>query len=147
MSRKSAAESLTATWEVPMTFQVKLFSWEDQGNHLIILVRGAMDRAAYRQLFGEIEKVTQPLSECKVLVDFSDSTCGADGAEIEALVAELPLDNWPRGNKIALISGPNISTYHRLYFLRIALWARGLTVGVFHDTKVAIDWLADVISY
>jgi hypothetical protein len=145
MSRKSAAESLTATWEVPMTFQVKLFSWEDQGNHLIILVRGAMDRAAYRQLFAEIEKVTQPLSECKVLVEFSESTCEMSGGEIEALVAGLPLDRLSRGNKIAFISGPDISAYHRLYFLRIALVARGLTVGVFHDTKIAIDWLATVI--
>jgi len=128
-----------------MNFQVQLFTWQDQGNHLIILARGTMDRTACRQLLGEIEKVTQPLSECKVLVDMSDSTCAIDGAEIEAFVAGLALDRWPGDNKIAFISAPEISTYHRLYFLRIALVARGLKVGVFHDTKVAIDWLASMI--
>jgi hypothetical protein len=142
MSRKNAAESLTLTCGVTMDFQVKLYNWQDQGNHLIILARGAMDRNAFRQLFGEIETATQHLSECKVLVDLSDSTCEIDGAEIEALVAELPFARWPRGNKVAFVSALELSDFHRLYFLRIALVGRGLIVGVFRDTRLAIDWLA-----
>ena len=128
-----------------MDFQVKLFNWQDQGNHLIILARGAVDRKAFKQLFGEIETATQQLSECKVLVDLSDSACAVDGAELEALVAELPLDGWPRGNKVAFVSALEPTDFHRLYFLRIALVGRGLVMGVFRDSKVAIDWLAGVI--
>lgn len=128
-----------------MDFQIKLFNWQDKGNHLIILARGAMDRAAFRQLFDEIETTTQDLSECKVLVDLSDSTYEIDDPEIEGFVAELPLDSWPRGNKVAIISTLEISGCHRLYFLRIALVARGLVIEIFRDTRVAIDWLAGMI--
>ena len=78
-----------------MDFKIKLFNWQDKGNHLIILAHGAMDRAAFMQLFDEIETATQDLSECKVIVDLSDSTYEIDGIEIEALVVGLPLDRWP----------------------------------------------------
>jgi hypothetical protein len=145
MSRKYAGESLTPVYQVVMDFQVKLFNWQDKGNHLIILARGAMDRAAFRQLFDEIETATQALSECKVIVDLSDSTYEFDGTEIEALVAGLPLDRWPEGNKIAFVSALGIPDYNRLYFLRNQLVARGLMVEVFRNSKVAIDWLAGII--
>jgi hypothetical protein len=125
-----------------VNFQAKLFSWQDQGNHLIILARGAIDWPAFRRLFGEIETATQHLSECKVLVDLSDSTCRVEAPEIDVFVSGLPLDRWPRGNKVAFVSGLDLSDFHRLCFLRIALVGRGLTMGVFRDFKVAIDWLA-----
>jgi hypothetical protein len=104
-----------------------------------------MDRAAFRQLFDEIETATQDLSECKVIVDLSDSTHEIDGIEIEALVVGLPLDRWPEGNKIAFVSALGISDYNRLYFLRNQLVARGLEVEVFRNSIVAIDWLAGMI--
>ena len=128
-----------------MDFKIKLFNWPDKGNHLIILSLGAMDRAAFGQLFGEIETATQDLSECKVIVDLSDSTYELDGIEIEALVAGLPLDRWPEGNKIAFVSALGISDYNRLYFLRNQLVARALGVEVFRNSIVAIDWLAGII--
>jgi hypothetical protein len=127
VSRKYGVEALIATREVAMDFQIKLFNWQDKGNHLIILARGAMDRVAFRQLFDKIETTTQDLSECKVLVDLSDSTYEIDDPEIEAFVAELPLDSWPRGNKVAIVSTPEISGCHRLYFL--AHCACGAGVG------------------
>ena len=104
-----------------------------------------MESASFRKLFDAIETATQDLSECKVLVDLSDSTYRIDGAEIEALAAALQLDRWPRGNKVALVSASEISDYHRLYFLRTELVARGLVIGVFRNAKVAIDWLAGMI--
>jgi hypothetical protein len=128
-----------------MDFQVKLYNWQDQGNHLIILTRGAMDSGAFRLLFDEIEAKTQHLSECKVLVDLSDSTYLIDGAEIQRLVARLPLRDWPRDNKIAFVSAPEISDYHRLFFLRTEVAIFGLVVGVFRNAKVAIDWLAGIM--
>jgi hypothetical protein len=128
-----------------MDFKIKLFNWQDKGNHLIILAHGAMERAAFMQLFDEIETATQDLSECKVIVDLSDSTYEIDGIEIEALVVGLPLDRWPEGNKIAFVSALGISDYNRLYFLRNQLVARGLGVEVFRNSIVAIDWLAGMI--
>jgi hypothetical protein len=125
-----------------MDFKINLFNCPDKGNHLIIMSLGAMDRGAFKQLFGEIETATQDLSECKVLVDLSDSTYEIDGAEIEAFVTELSPDRWPRGNKVAIVSALEICAYHRLYFLRIALVARGSVIEIFRDSKTAIDWLA-----
>ena len=125
-----------------MDFQVKLFNWQDQGNHLIVLARGVMDTEAFGLLFGEIEAATGQLSECKVLVDLSDSTYRIECAEIQGLIARLPLARWPQSNKLAFVSAPDIADYHRLFFLRTELAAHHLTVGVFRDSKIAIDWLA-----
>lgn len=128
-----------------MEFQAKLFHWQDTGNHMIVLARGAMDGRAFARLFGEILVQTQNLSECKVLVDLSDSTCEIDGEQIETLVARLPLDTWPAGNRLAFVSTLETSSYHRLYFLRTALAGRGVAAGVFRSSTVAIDWLAGLI--
>ena len=128
-----------------MDFQVKLFNWQDQGNHLIILTRGAMDGEAFKLLFDKIEATSQYLNECKVFVDLSDSTCRIDCAEIESLITCLPLHRWPREKKIAFVSGPEISDYHRLFLLRTQLEMRGLAVAVFRNSKVAIDWLAGML--
>jgi hypothetical protein len=144
MSRKGAAQSLTLFEEGDhrMEFQAKLFTWQDTGNHLIILARGAMNGPGFSQLFSKIHAETEGLNECKVLVDLSDSTCGIDGEKIEKLVAGLSLSGWPTGNKLAFVSASEIANYHRLYFLRTALVGRGVVVEVFRTTKVALDWLA-----
>ena len=128
-----------------MEFQAKLFNWQDTGNHMIVLVRGAMDGRAFTALFGKIRFETRNLTECKVLVDLSDSTCEIEGEQIETLVAGLPLYIWPEDNRIAFVSAPETSSYDRLYCLRGALARRGLVVGVFRNSIVAIDWLAGLI--
>lgn len=125
-----------------MEFQAKLFSWQDTGNHLFVIARGAMDGPDLTRLFGKIRAQTQSLSECKVLVDLSDGTCQVDVDEIERLVAGLDLEGWAAGNRIALLSAPEIIDYHRLYFLRTAVAGRGLVVGVFRNLEAALDWLA-----
>jgi hypothetical protein len=142
MSRKPSPQSLKASWEEKMDFQVKMFNWPDQGNHLIILPRGVIDSEAFRLLFEEIDAATRDLSECKVLIDLSDSAYQIECAEIQGLVARLPLGDWPRNNRVAFVSASDIADYHRLVFLRTELAAHHLAVGVFRNSKVAIDWLA-----
>lgn len=128
-----------------MDFQIKLFNWQDKGNHLIILARGPMDRRAFQRLFEEIETAAEGLKKCKVLVDLSDSSYQIDGTEIKALAGACRFEHWPADNKVALVSSSEISDYHRLHCLRTKLVERGLTIGVFHASKIAIDWLAGVI--
>jgi hypothetical protein len=128
-----------------MDFQVKLFNWQDQGNHLIVLARGVMDTEAFRLLFDEIEAATGQLSECKVLVDLSDSTYRIECAEIQGLVSRLRLDRWPGNQKIAFVSAAELSDYHRLYYLRTELAAHRLPVGVFRNSQIAIEWLAGIL--
>ena len=125
-----------------MHLQVKSFNWQDQGNHLLIQARGDMDSAAFKLLFEEIEVATRHLSECKLLVDLSDSTCKIECAEIQGLVARLSLDHWPSKKRIALVSSAEISDYHRLYYLRTELAAHRLPVAVFRNSELAMDWLA-----
>lgn len=128
-----------------MNFQLKLFNWQDQGNHLIVLARGCMEKTSFRKLFDEIVIATQGLTQCKVLIDLSDSTYAIDSVEIEGLVADLPLDRWGPANRIAFVSASERADYYRLYFLRTGLVAHGVTAGVFYDSKIAIDWLAGIL--
>ena len=79
--------------------------------------------------------------ECKVFVDLSDSTYQIDPTEIEELAAATQVTRWPRTNRIAIVSTLEIAGYHRLYFLRTELAARGLAVEIFRYSRVAIDWL------
>jgi len=111
---------------------------------VIVMGRGPIDSGAFRMLFERIEAATQHLNDCKVLIDLSDSSYLIDGDEIQAFVARLPLSRWPQGHKIAFVSGPDISDYHRLFFLRTELVSRHLSVGVFRNSRVAIDWLAGI---
>jgi hypothetical protein len=129
-----------------MDFQIKLFSWQDQGNHLIIIARGIMDVVAYRSLLEEIAARTRLLDGCKVLVDLSDSISKLEANKFDALVGEYGDDYWPMGNKIAFVSGNSAEDYHQTYLLRIAMCARGVKAGAFRDAKVAIDWLAGTIA-
>jgi hypothetical protein len=128
-----------------MDFQVKLFNWQDQGNHLIILGRGVIDSGAFESLFDKIEAATQHLNECKVLIDLSDGRCQIESTEIEELVARLRLDHWACKNKLAFVAASEAADYHRLFFLRIELATHRLSVGVFRSSKIAIDWLAGMI--
>ena len=125
-----------------MNFQIKVFNWQGQGNHVVVLAHGCMERACFRKLFDEIQKATHGLNQCKVLVDLSDSTYALNSVEIESLVAELPLDRWAPAHRMAFVSAPETTDYHRLYFLRTGIVRRGLSAAVFHDPKIAINWLA-----
>jgi hypothetical protein len=129
-----------------MDFQIKLFCWQDQGNHLIIIARGIMDISAYRSLLAEIAARTGPLDECKVLVDLSDSVSKLEASKFDALVGEFANDSWPAGNRVAFVSGKSPEEYHQAYLIRIAMCARGIKAGVFRDAKVAIDWLAGTVN-
>jgi hypothetical protein len=127
-----------------MDFQVKVFNWQDQAKHVVVIGRGCMEKARFKKLFEEIERATQGLNQCKVLVDLSEGTYAVNSVEIDSLVAELPLDRWPRANRIAFVSATEIADYHRLQFLRTGIVRHGLSAAVFHDSKIAVDWLAGV---
>jgi hypothetical protein len=126
-----------------MDFQVKVFNWQDQAKHVVLIARGVMEKARFKKLFEDIEMVTQGFNQCKVLVDLSESTYAVNSVEIDSLVAELPLDRWQPSNRIAFVSATGIADYHRLQFLRTGIVNRGLSAAVFHDPKIAVDWLAE----
>jgi hypothetical protein len=125
-----------------MDLQIKLFRWLARGNHVIALTRGPIDMAGVAEIFAEVAEITQPLLDCKVLIDLRDSTYRLDPADIHTFANELRTDLWPDTNKIALVAAPSSAQYNQLFMLSVCLSNRGFKVAVFYDANGAASWLA-----
>ena len=125
-----------------MDLQIKLFRWLSKGHHIISLTRGPIDIAAVVQIFAEIAEITQPLEDCKILIDLRDSTYTLDPADIQAFTNELRPNGWPDGSKIALLSAASREQYDQLSVLSSCLANRGFRVAVFYDANSSATWLA-----
>jgi hypothetical protein len=123
-----------------MEILTKLFSWPDMGNHFIMIARGLLDVSGFQAIFREIAETTQSLASCKVLIDLQDKL---EPPRIDAFVNGLRFDLWPQNNKVALVTGPEISLSDQLFILSNNLSSRGLKVAVFHNSKDAVIWLAE----
>ena len=128
-----------------MDFQIKLFSWPDRGNHLIMITRGIIDVKGFEQIFREVVTATQPLRDCKVVVDLQDTTCNLERADIQAFVDGAQADLWPSTIKVAIVARWEIDQYDNLFAITSGLAKRGLQIAVFHDSKPAVSWLAETI--
>jgi hypothetical protein len=128
-----------------MDFQIKLFSWPDRGNHLIMITRGVMDIKGFDQIFQELLTATQSLRDCKVVVDLQDAMCNFDSANIQAFADGVQLDQWPSTNRVAVVAPREIDQYDQLLALTNGLAKRGLKIAIFYDSKLAVTWLADTI--
>ena len=126
-----------------MDFQIKLFSWPDRGNHLIMITRGIIDVKGFEQILREVVTATQPLRDCKVVVDLQDTTCNLESLDIQAFVDGAEPDLWPSTIKVAIVAPREIDQYDHLFALTSGLVKRGLKIAVFDDSKPAITWLAD----
>ena len=128
-----------------MDFQIKLFSWPDRGNHLIMITRGVIDVKGFEQILREVVTATQCLRDCKVVVDLQDTTCNLERADIQAFVDGAQPNLWPSTTKVAIVAPREIDQYDNLFALTSGLAKRGLKIAVFHDSKPAVTWLADTI--
>ena len=128
-----------------MDFQIKLFSWPDRGNHLIMITRGVLDIKGFDQIFQEVVTATESLRDCKVVVDLQDAMCNLENADIRAFVDGVQLDLWPSTNRVAIVAPREIDQYDQLSMLTSGLSKRGLKIAVFYDSKPAVTWLADTI--
>jgi hypothetical protein len=128
-----------------MDFQIKLFSWPDRGNHLIIITRGVLDIKGIEQIFQELVTATEPLGDCKVVVDLQDTTCNLAQADIRAFVDGFKPERLPATNKIAIVAPREMDQYDQLFSLTGGLAKRGSKIAIFYDSKAAVSWLADTI--
>ena len=128
-----------------MDFQIKLFSWPDRGNHLIMITRGVMDIEGFHQIFQELLTATQSLRDCKVVVDLQDAMCNLENADVQAFADGMQLDQWPSTNRVAVVAPREIDQYDQLLALTNGLAKRGLKIAIFYDSKLAVTWLADTI--
>src|SRR5262245_14612712 len=128
-----------------MDFQIKLFSWPDRGNHLIMITRGMMDAKGFDQIFHQLLTATQSLRDCKVVIDLQDAMCNLQKTEIQAFIAGVELDGWPSTNRVAIVASREIGQYDQLFALTNGLANRGLRIAVFNDPNPAFAWLAEPI--
>jgi hypothetical protein len=126
-----------------MDFQVKVFSWPDRGNHVIMIIRGVMDVGGFDEIAQEVARATESLQHCKVLIDLQDTACSFETKELQTFVNGLKADLWPFSNKVAIVSPREIEQYEQLLMLTSGLSKRGFNSAVFYDSGAAINWLAN----
>jgi len=85
-----------------MNHQLKLFYWQHNGNCLVIVARGLVDRDSFRRLMEEIADFTRPLSAGKVLIDLQDTTCDLGLDELVDLKCAIASFPWTAGSKLKL---------------------------------------------
>ena len=128
-----------------MNYQTKLFRWQGNGYCLIIITRGRLDRIAIVRILNEIVEITQPLDDCKILVDFQDTLCDCALADLSDLkfTPETLLQIGCGKLKLAILTSRHPEQqYHRVSLLKTPVSQLGIEVGVFYEEKWAIDWLA-----
>ena len=128
-----------------MDFQIKLFSWPDRGNHLIMITRGVLDIKGLDQIFQEVATATEPLGDCKIVVDLQDTTCNLADTDIQVFVEGFQPNRLPATNKVAIVAPREIDQYDQLFLLTSGLAKRGLQIAIFYNSTTAVSWLADTI--
>jgi len=125
-----------------MDYQIKILRGLDQGNYVIMFIRGSMNIAAFRHVLDKLAEATQSFLDCKILVDFQDSKCQFSPSDVREIALTFDVSAWPHSNKIALISSPDMEQYHHLGILGDCLLDMKIDVSVFYEMRDAISWLA-----
>ena len=126
-----------------MDLHIKLLQLKSTGNHLIVIIRGVIDRDGFQQVFRRAADAARTLSDCMVLIDLEDAALKIEPQDVHTIVDALEPNLWPHKHKIALVSSPEAEKFDPLYVLGAYLCALGLKVAVFKETKSAVNWLAD----
>ena len=128
-----------------MDCHIKLLQFKSTGNHLIVIIRGVIDKDGFKDIFYRAADAAKMLSDCMVLIDLEDTALKLEPQDVHAIVDALEPNLWPHKHKIALVSSPEAEKFDPLYVLGAYLSALGLKVAVFKETKSAVNWLADGI--
>ena len=123
-----------------MELNMKLLQ-SPEGNHLIIIARGPIGVEALEQILRRAAETTQPLLNCKVLIDFEAANVRLKASDVPALVDGFGIDAWSHDIKIALVSPPEIDKSVQLGVLSDLLCCQGLRVALFDNARGAVNWL------
>jgi hypothetical protein len=129
-----------------MNYRIKVLRGLDRGNFAIIITRGQVDLAGFERILDEVIDSTRTLLDCKVLLDFQDSTLEFLPSDVANFLVRFDFEKWPHSNKIALVSSPEMQQFGQLACLADGLVRMKLEVGSFYNTRDAIDWLAGIRS-
>jgi hypothetical protein len=127
-----------------MKVQIKTFLGIDRGNHVIAIADGVVDINGFGYIFDRLIEATRALLDCKILVDFQDSSFKILPADVTAFVGTFECESWPHNNKVALVCSADTAQYRQLIMLGEGLLKLNLKAGIFYDSKEAISWLADL---
>jgi hypothetical protein len=125
-----------------MNYQFKVLRGLDRGDYVIMLARGAVDSGGFEQILDKVIDESGPLLDCKVLVDFQDSIFQFSPPDIAEFLARFDPKRWPHSSKIAFISSPEGDQFRSLAMLGDGFLRMKLAVGIFYNTREAIDWLS-----
>jgi hypothetical protein len=123
-----------------MDLNIKLLQSPD-GNHLIIITSGHIDIESLGDIICRVVETTQPLLNCKVLIDFEAATLILSASDVHTLLGRFGVDAWPDDIRIALVSPPDIDRSGQLDVLRDSLCNLGLQVASFVNARDAVNWL------
>jgi hypothetical protein len=110
--------------------------------YLIVIAQGKIDSKALKRLFGEVEKITEPLLHCKLFIDLEEASLNVRAAAVHAIVAQLELHSKSNLRKMVIVSS-EFEPCGRLQLLRDLLCSRGFRVAIFDNTTSAAEWLSE----
>ena len=76
-----------------MSYQLKVLTGLDRGNFAIVITRGAVDFTGFERIFDQVIDATRTLLDCKVLLDFQDSTLQFLPSDLRIFWCGLSLKN------------------------------------------------------
>jgi len=123
-----------------MDLNIKLLQSPD-GNHLIIITSGHIDMESLGDIICRVVETTQPLLNCKVLIDFEAATLILSASDVRTLLGKFGVDAWPDDIRIALVSSADTDRSGQLDVLRDSLCNLGLRVASFVNAREAVNWL------
>ena len=125
-----------------MDLKIKLLEAFEGSYYLIVIAQGKVDNAALKRLFAEVEKITEPLLDCKVFIDLEEASLNVRRAAVHAIITQLELHSKSNLGKIVVVSS-EFDRCGRLQLLRDLLCSRGFRVAVFDNTTSAAEWLSE----
>jgi hypothetical protein len=125
-----------------MNLEIKLLRWPEGGNYVIAFCRGPLQREGFRRIFRRVDRFTQPLSNCKVMIDMRDSNYVLEFTEISVLIDQIVADVSSRDNQLAIVSAPGVEYLRELVVLSNCLVKYDFNIAVFTDMDRAASWLA-----
>jgi hypothetical protein len=125
-----------------MELKIKLLEAFEESYYLIVIAQGKVGSAALKRLFAEVEKITEPLPDCKVFIDLEEARLNVRREAVHAIVTQLELHSRSRLGKMVVVSS-ELDRCGRLQHVRDLLCSRGFRVAVFDDTTSAAEWLSE----
>ena len=125
-----------------MNLEIKLLRWPEGGNYVVAFCRGSLQWEGFRNIFRRVDRFTQPLSQCRILIDMRDSNYILEFTEISVLIDHIVTDISSRDKQLAIVSAPGVEYLRELVVLSNCLSNYDFNIAVFTDMDRATGWLA-----